>query len=106
MLSFGPAEQRDIESLQNWVNGTGCLAREETAYLAHQKELISLAPVADSAVIQLETWVEDKLIRFHRRYGFRSVREKNPSTEQTNNISRIISKTFQPIKIYIYIPGP
>ncbi|XTI82344.1 hypothetical protein V2W45_1228407 [Cenococcum geophilum] len=69
MLSFGSAQRRDVKSLQNWLDGTGCLAREETAYLAHHRELASLAPVADSAVIQLEAWVEDKLIRFYR--GFR-----------------------------------
>lgn len=77
MLSFGNAQRRDVKSLQNWLDGTGCLAREETAYLAHHRELASLAPVADSAVIQLEAWVEDKLIRFYR--GFRDVRE-NPES--------------------------
>jgi hypothetical protein len=74
MLSLGPAQQRDVQSLQNWLDGTGCIAREETAYLTEQRELVSLAPVADSAVMHLEAWVEDKLIRFYR--GFRRVREK------------------------------
>jgi hypothetical protein len=74
MLSFGPAQRRDRESLQNWLNGTGCLAREETAYLTHHSELVSLAPAGDSAILQLEAWVEDKLIRFCR--SFRKVRER------------------------------
>jgi hypothetical protein len=74
MLSYGCAQQRDVKSLQNWLDGTGCLAREEAAYLTHQKELASLAPVTDSAVTQLEAWVEDKLVRFY--IGFRSVRQK------------------------------
>jgi hypothetical protein len=73
VLSYGPAQRRDVESLQNWLDGTGCLAREEREYLAHHRELVSLAPVADTAVMQLEAWVEDKLISFCR--GFRSVRE-------------------------------
>ncbi|KAK3983803.1 hypothetical protein QBC44DRAFT_338052 [Cladorrhinum sp. PSN332] len=64
ILSFDPARQRDVESLQNWVDSTGCLAREETAYLAHRHKLVSLAPVDDSAMVQLEAWIEDKLIRF------------------------------------------
>lgn len=51
MLSFGPAQQRDVESLQNWLNSNDCLVREETQYLAHQRDLVSLAPVADSAVM-------------------------------------------------------
>jgi len=74
MLSFGSAEGRDVRSLQNWLDGTGCLAREETAYLAHSRELVSLAPAGDNAVLQLEAWVEDKLIRFDR--GFRKVRQR------------------------------
>lgn len=73
MLAFGRSESRDVESLQNWLDGTGCLAREETAYLTHRQELVSLAPAADNAVLQLEAWVEDKLIRFYN--GFRNVRE-------------------------------
>jgi hypothetical protein len=74
MLGFGPAQQRDIESLQNWLDGTGCLAREETAYLTHHRELVSLAPAGDTAVLQVETWVEDKFIQFFR--SFRTVRER------------------------------
>jgi len=75
MLSFGCAQRRDVKSLQNWLDGTGCLAREETAYLTHQKELVSLAPAADNAVTQLEAWVEDKLVRFCS--GFRRVSRKS-----------------------------
>ncbi|ETS81128.1 hypothetical protein PFICI_06130 [Pestalotiopsis fici W106-1] len=67
-LSFSPAEPRDVESLQNWLNGTGCVAREERAYLS-QRELISVAPTRDNARVQFEAWIEDKLIRFYR--GFR-----------------------------------
>ena len=33
ILSLDPAKPRDIQSLQNWLNGTGCLAREESVYL-------------------------------------------------------------------------
>jgi len=70
MLSLNPAQQRDVQSLQNWLDGTGCLAKEEIEYLAHRRELVSLAPAGDSALLQLEVWVEDKLIRFYR--GFRN----------------------------------
>lgn len=71
IFSLDPAKPRDIRSLQNWLNGTGCIAREETAYLTHDQELVSLAVSGDSALQQLEVWVEDKLIRFCR--GFRKV---------------------------------
>ena len=72
MLSLGAAQQRDVKSLQNWLDGTGNLAREERAYLTHHRELVSLAPAGDSAIAQLEAWVEDKFIRLWR--GFRKVR--------------------------------
>lgn len=71
MLGFTPARERDIQSLCNWTEGTGCLAREETAYLTHPWELTSLAPAGDNAMVQLEAWIEDKLIRFYR--GFHQV---------------------------------
>lgn len=72
MLRLQPAERRDVASLQNWVEATGCLAREETGYLTYRSDLASLAPVVDSAVLQLETWVTDKLVQYWQ--GFRSVR--------------------------------
>ncbi|KAH8158977.1 hypothetical protein CIB48_g9271 [Xylaria polymorpha] len=68
MLSLAPGQERDVESLQNWLGGTGCLAREETEYLTSQ-ELMSLAPTSDSALTQFETWVEGKFIQFYT--GFR-----------------------------------
>lgn len=68
ILSFGPAHRRDVESLQNWVDGTGYLARDETAYLGHD-EVISLAPVRDNGILKLEIWVEDKLIRWWPRFS-------------------------------------
>jgi hypothetical protein len=54
-LCFDPAQPRDVLSLRNWVNGTGCLDRKETAYLAQYRELVNLAPSGDSATIQLES---------------------------------------------------
>lgn len=72
MLRLQSAKERDVASLQNWVEATGCLAREETAYLAYHSDLASLAPEMDNTVLQLETWVEDKLIHYWQ--GFRNVR--------------------------------
>lgn len=73
MLSLDAAEARDIESLRNWLDGTGCIAREETAYLAHSRDMATLAPSIDHALLRLEVWVENLLIRFYR--GFRNVRK-------------------------------
>jgi hypothetical protein len=71
MLGYETAKPRDVLSLQNWVNGNACLAREETAYLTYCKELLSVASSDDGAVTRLESWVEDILIRFYK--GFRKV---------------------------------
>jgi hypothetical protein len=77
MLSFGSAQQRDVKSLQNWLDGTGYLAREERAYLTHHQELVSLAPAGDNAMVQLEAWVEGKFIRMWR--DFRKVERRAQS---------------------------
>ncbi|KAM5352923.1 hypothetical protein ACJ41O_005645 [Fusarium nematophilum] len=63
VLGFGAAETRDAQSLRNWLDGNGCLARDETSYLTHGRDLFSLVPTADSAVTLLENWIEDRLTR-------------------------------------------
>ncbi|KAI6087272.1 hypothetical protein F4821DRAFT_116876 [Hypoxylon rubiginosum] len=86
ILSLHSAGRRDIASLQNWVEGTGCLARDETAYLSCRSELVSLAPVTDSGIQQLETWVEDRLVRLLHR--FRRARARQRSTDPNVHIYR------------------
>jgi hypothetical protein len=71
MLNFEAAKPRDVLSLQNWVNGNACLARDETEYLKFCKELLSISSPDDDTVSRLESWVEDILIRFYK--GFREV---------------------------------
>ncbi|CEJ93277.1 hypothetical protein VHEMI08877 [[Torrubiella] hemipterigena] len=63
ILTIPPAHTRDVNSLQNWLQGTGCISREETAYLSHHEELMSLAAEDDDAMIQLGNWVESGLMR-------------------------------------------
>ena len=69
MLSFETAKPRDVLSLQNWVNGNACVAREETAYLTRCNELLSVASLDDGAVSCLEACVEDNLIRFYKSFS-------------------------------------
>lgn len=71
-LSRAPA--RDVRNLQNWVDGTGSLASDETAYLGHPRDLAGLVPPGDRAISQLESWIEDGLIWSYK--GFRRVRIK------------------------------
>ncbi|KAF2626793.1 hypothetical protein BU25DRAFT_72116 [Macroventuria anomochaeta] len=79
MLSLDAAESRDMASLQNWLDGTGCIARDESAYIKHSREMACLSPCGDSALVQLEAWVETKLTRVYR--GFRQNRDYDLSTD-------------------------
>lgn len=73
MLSYESAKARDVSSLQNWVDGTGSISREETAYLTRRTELLSIAFTDDCAASWMETLVEDSLVRL--REFFRLVRK-------------------------------
>lgn len=75
-LSFGRSEIRDVQSLRNWVDGNGCVARDETSYLSDEKDLFSLSPTLDSAATRFEDWIEDRMAQFfcHRKL----VSEGNP----------------------------
>ena len=64
MLCYERASRRNVLSLQNWVNENACLARDETAFLTHGEDLITLAPLPhDGATEWLETWIEVHLIK-------------------------------------------
>ncbi|KAK3295117.1 uncharacterized protein B0H64DRAFT_394294 [Chaetomium fimeti] len=68
MLAYSRGSPRDVASLQNWLDQTGCLTREETAYLDQPSDLITLASPTDSALKRLEDWVEDRLVRHYKRF--------------------------------------
>ncbi|KAL2054230.1 hypothetical protein ABVK25_005371 [Lepraria finkii] len=61
-LSFHKATARDVESLRRWVDGTGCLARNETTFLQHEKDLMKLVAPFDTATAKVEPLIEDALI--------------------------------------------
>lgn len=66
MLTYEAANPRDVLSLQNWVKGNPCLARDETAYLTRCKELLSVVDPGDGIVVRLEAWIEEKLVQFYK----------------------------------------
>lgn len=83
-LELSSPSQRDVESLQNWLDGTGAVARDERVYLTHFQDLVTVAPTGDTAVVRLETWIEDKMIRY---YGsFRKVHQYPPWLPPEANI--------------------
>lgn len=69
ILGYQSANTRDVQNLRNWVDGNGCIAREETAYLQSSEGLLTLRHSHDSAVIWLETIVENSIIRLHSCFG-------------------------------------
>jgi hypothetical protein len=69
VLGFEAASHRDVVSLQNWVSGNGCIAREETAYLTRAEELLSVVSPNDNAVTWLGALVEDSRVYFRERFG-------------------------------------
>ena len=88
MLSISPAQARDVQSLQNWIENTGSIPRVEALYLTHSKELMSLGFVGDNAMRQLEEWVEDKFISYWKDYRKACLRTRtysaNRATERTS----------------------
>ena len=54
MLSFDSARQRETLSLQNWNNDNACLARDETAYLNYNQDLVTLSSSNDRAIAKLQ----------------------------------------------------
>ncbi|TPX13063.1 uncharacterized protein E0L32_006489 [Thyridium curvatum] len=72
MLTYCRANSRDVASLQNWLESTGCLVRHETSYLERENDLVSLATSDDVALKRLEDFIEDRLIQYYK--GFRSTK--------------------------------
>lgn len=62
ILKYKPAKERYISNLQNWVNGSGSIARSEAAYLC--RDDLMAASSADSDIIysSFESFVADVII--------------------------------------------
>ena len=69
MLGFEAASHRDRANLQNWVDGNGCIARDETEYLARTGDIVSVACPDDSAVMWLGLLAEDGRVYFRECFG-------------------------------------
>ncbi|MCJ1460831.1 hypothetical protein MMC28_011213 [Mycoblastus sanguinarius] len=68
MLNYRPAPKRAVANLNNWVQGTVPLAREETAYLQRETDLLCVNVPTDNALVQLEEMIESVFVRFHKAY--------------------------------------
>ena len=86
MLSLEAASSRDVSSLQNWLDGNGCLARQETAYLSRYDDLLTAASPGDQSVTSLEAWVEVTLVNVYRY--LRKVRTSTPQANCRRALTR------------------
>lgn len=66
MLGREAALPREVANLTNWVNGTGCIARAETAYLACGKDLARVTTAEDVPLFWLEIIAGNVLVLFRK----------------------------------------
>ncbi|KAI1758573.1 hypothetical protein GGR53DRAFT_529297 [Hypoxylon sp. FL1150] len=58
ILKLEDAQPRNVQNLQNWVNGNGNIARAETAYLGRSEDLASVADSDGTVILWLRVMVE------------------------------------------------
>ena len=70
IFSLKAARPGDVTNLCNWLEYTGCIARDETEFLAAGKDLISPITAEDSALTPFQELIEDVVIntRSFRRF--------------------------------------
>jgi hypothetical protein len=61
------AAQRDVKSIKNWIEGTGCIARAESEFLDRQDDMVNLAGTFDNAVHYVEIVAEKIAFRISAR---------------------------------------
>ena len=66
ILAFNDPRKRDITNLRNWVENTSSLARDETAYLFHPEDLMTILSPQDYTLSRLSPLLESVLSAFHR----------------------------------------
>ena len=71
ILAYDGPRKADVKNLRNWVENTSSLAEDETAYLSHAEDLLTLLSPRDDALARLVPLLE-KIMRGLRRV-FRKV---------------------------------
>lgn len=67
VFRYTQARRWDIEGLKKWVEGNGCIAKEESRYLGYGKDLFTFSS-EDDPLSRLERSVENALVPFLRSY--------------------------------------
>jgi hypothetical protein len=69
MLNHESAQPLNVASLRNWIQTTGCLSRDETAYLSAEEDLLCVATQTDTFLLRLELLIERALISGWSSFG-------------------------------------
>lgn len=64
IFSLKAARPRDVSNLCNWLEYTGCVARNETQFLTNENDLINPIRAEDNALTPFQEIIEDVLINF------------------------------------------
>ncbi len=95
--------------MQNWVENTSSLARDETAYLFEPKDLMTIFSPQDAALARLTPVLEGFMRTLYRL--LKKVRgPKLPCSKRSRwNLAKIylpssLNATFLAIRIYLYSP--
>ncbi|KAI4603138.1 hypothetical protein KJ359_005930 [Pestalotiopsis sp. 9143b] len=101
VLNLEPASPRNVSNIQNWINGTGSIARRESAYLAQSGELVSVAGTDDRVIPWLESSVEDGMAylrsQFSNSHQVGASRDRNihiPTGSLMVRLARIVMTVF------------
>ena len=68
-MSLDTPPHRAVADLKTWVNGIGCIARKETAYLDHAEDLVCATVQRDSATTWIESLVENGRVFYHEHFA-------------------------------------
>ncbi|KAI0547664.1 hypothetical protein F4679DRAFT_359081 [Xylaria curta] len=60
-MALPASSQREVQNLQNWIDGTGSLDRSESSYLRYSSDLVNLASYRDNFTTYIESAVEECL---------------------------------------------
>ncbi|KAI5918584.1 hypothetical protein F4810DRAFT_565382 [Camillea tinctor] len=66
VFSFESPRPLHVSSIENWLEGNACIARDETKFLGHEGDLLTIAPVEDSVLHSLELFVSSSLAYFKK----------------------------------------
>ncbi|OJJ69548.1 hypothetical protein ASPBRDRAFT_281358 [Aspergillus brasiliensis CBS 101740] len=112
VLQSRPPQQRDVQNLQNWIEGNLCLARHQSAYVTEanrRQELMELVTPDDTTVSLLEIFTQNFLTHFRDSLFHRN--SSNVSSDPhvriySGVLPGLIARVFIALLIMAYLLAP